>query len=121
MRLFVLGLYGCVSLWATGGATGGQEAKDVSAHQALVTRVKQAETLRVLFVGNSYSFKIPKQFGQLARAEGRKLEVAQVTKGGWTLAKHAASEDTLQQIAHGKWDIVVLQEQSLCKQLKMWA
>jgi len=116
MRLFVLGLCGCVSLWANAGANaganGGQEVKDVSAHQALVTRVKQAETLRVLFVGNSYSFKIPKQFEQLARAEGQKLEVAQVTKGGWTLAKHAASKDTLNQIAHGKWDIVVLQEQS---------
>lgn len=116
MRIFVIGLYLCVSLWANGGTTdganAGQEVKDISAHRALVTRVKQAETLRVLFVGNSYSFKIPKQFGQLARAEGQKLEVAQVTKGGWTLAKHAASKETLNQIAQGKWDIVVLQEQS---------
>lgn len=104
----MIGLYGCVSLWASGTLA----AKDVSAHQAVVTRVKQAETLRVLFVGNSYSFKIPKQFEQLARAEGQKLDVQQVTKGGWTLAKHAGSQETLDQIVKGKWDIVVLQEQS---------
>ncbi len=81
-------------------------------HQVLVNRVKKAKKLRVLFIGNSYSFKIPQQFKKLAQAEGRKLEVDQETKGGWTLAKHAASRQTLDRIAQGKWDIVVLQEQS---------
>ena len=81
-------------------------------HQVLVNRVKRAKKLRVLFIGNSYSFKIPQQFKKLAQAEGHKLEVAQETKGGWTLAKHAASRQTLDRIAKGKWDIVVLQEQS---------
>lgn len=109
MKVFLIGLYGCISLCTTGGA---QEVKEVSAHQAVVTKVKQAGTLHVLFIGNSYSFKLPKQFEKLAISEGQKLKVAQVTKGGWTLAKHAASKETLEQIAHGKWDIVVLQEQS---------
>lgn len=81
-------------------------------HHALVDRVKQAKELRVLFIGNSYSFKIPEQFEKLARAERHKLKVEQETKGGWTLAKHAASRQTLDRIAQGKWDIVVLQEQS---------
>ncbi len=81
-------------------------------HAALVDRVQQAKTLNVLFVGNSYSFKIPKEFEKLARSEGRSIEVGQVTKGGWTLAKHAAARTTLDQIANGKWDVVVLQEQS---------
>ena len=82
------------------------------AHRELVERVKSSEQLRVLFVGNSYSFNIPKEFENLATREGKKVEVEQVTKGGWTLAKHAKAEATLEKIAKGKWDIVVLQEQS---------
>ncbi len=82
-------------------------------HRALVNRVKQAKTLRVLFVGNSYSFEIPKVFEKLAKSEGKRIAVDQVTKGGWTLEKHAASEATLEKISGGKWDVVVLQEQSL--------
>ncbi|MCP5537057.1 MAG: hypothetical protein H7A51_12630 [Akkermansiaceae bacterium] len=82
------------------------------AHAALIARVQAAETLRVLFVGNSYSFQIPKAFENLAKAEGKKIHVEQVTKGGWTLAKHASAQATLDKIARGKWDVVVLQEQS---------
>jgi len=83
-----------------------------SSHRVLVDRVKKAPRLRVLFIGNSYSYHIPKQFETLARGEGRKVEVKQVTKGGWTLKKHAASKVTLKKIANGHWDVVVLQEQS---------
>lgn len=82
-------------------------------HAAVVDRVKKAKTLRVLFVGNSYSFQIPKVFATLAKEEGKSVEVRQATNGGWTLAKHAATHATLDYIATGKWDIVVLQEQSL--------
>ena len=81
-------------------------------HAALVERVKKAKTLRVLFIGNSYSFQIPKVFEKLAKAEGKKVEVEQVTKGGWKLTKHASAKQTLDKISDGKWDVVVLQEQS---------
>lgn len=84
-----------------------------NAHRTLVKRVQQTESLRVLFIGNSYSFHIPKLFAQLARNEGHTVDISQVTKGGWTLAKHAASQKILDTIAQGNWDIVVLQEQSL--------
>jgi len=82
-------------------------------HAALVNRVKKAKTLRVLFVGNSYSFKIPKEFAKLAKSEGKGISVEQVTKGGWTLAKHAAAKETLDKISKGRWDVVVFQEQSM--------
>lgn len=88
-----------------------QEATQ-KAHRELVDRVKSSTPLRVLFVGNSYSFNIPKAFETLANSEGEKVEVEQVTKGGWTLEKHAKAEATLEKIAKGKWDVVVLQEQS---------
>ena len=83
-----------------------------TAHATLADRVKKAKTLRVLFVGNSYSFKIPKVFESIAKAEGKSITVEQVTKGGWTLKKHANAKETLDKIAQGKWDVVVLQEQS---------
>lgn len=88
-------------------------ALEKDSHLALQRRVKQAETLRVLFVGNSYSFQIPKVFEKLAKTEGKRIEVSQMTKGGWTLEKHAASQETLGKISKGKWDVVVLQEQSM--------
>lgn len=88
-------------------------ALDSNLHVDLLERVKLAKTLRVLFVGNSYSFKIPQAFERLAEAEGQRVVVEQVTSGGWTLKKHAASEATLAKIRKGSWDIVVLQEQSL--------
>lgn len=82
-------------------------------HAGLVKRVKSAKVLQVLFIGNSYSFQIPKVFERLAQAEGQKVKVGQVTHGGWTLQKHAADSKTLGAISNGKWDVVVLQEQSL--------
>lgn len=80
--------------------------------QQLVQRVARARTLRILFIGNSYSFQIPKVLEKLAKSEGKNIEVQQVTKGGWTLGKHAAAAGTLAKIKEGKWDVIVLQEQS---------
>jgi hypothetical protein len=80
---------------------------------ALAQRLKAAREPAVLFVGNSYSFKVPTAFRKLAAAEGRRVRVEQVTKGGWTLAKHAGNPETLEKIREGGWDAVVIQEQSL--------
>lgn len=80
--------------------------------QRLRRRVAGASGLRVLFVGNSYSFQVPKVFENLARAEGKQVSVEQVTTGGWTLARHAAAAATLAKIKNGRWHVVVLQEQS---------
>lgn len=66
----------------------------------------------VLFVGNSYSFKVPGEFRTYASNRGKQLRVGQVTTGGWTLARHAADEKTLKRIREGRWDVVVIQEQS---------
>lgn len=70
--------------------------------------------LRVLFIGNSYTSvnDLPGMFAALARAGGHHVEVGDVAPGGQTLAGHAASPDTQAQLVRGRWDIVVLQEQS---------
>lgn len=66
----------------------------------------------ILFIGNSYSFEVPKVLQRVAAENGVKVRVAQVTNGGWTLAQHAENEKTLAKIREGGWDVVVIQEQS---------
>lgn len=102
MRFWIL----IMIMFASQAAPGG-ELED-----RLTARVQAGNPARILFVGNSYSFQVPKAFAAVATAEGSRIVVEQVTKGGWTLAKHAASEATLDKIRGGRWDVVVLQEQS---------
>jgi hypothetical protein len=78
----------------------------------VTVRLAKKRKPSVLFVGNSYSFVAPKAFRTYASNRGRELRVDQVTHGGWTLAQHATSEDTLKKIREGGWDVVVIQEQS---------
>ena len=75
-------------------------------------RIRKTEEPRILFVGNSYSFKVPGSLARLVRDSGRKVVVESVTRGGWTLKRHAGSKQTLARIREGSWDVVVLQEQS---------
>ena len=68
--------------------------------------------LAVLFVGNSYSFGVPKAFEKVARKHRKKVVVGNVTNGGWTLEQHVKDGAALKEIRKGGWDVVVLQEQS---------
>ena len=70
--------------------------------------------VRVLFVGNSYTYvnDLPATFADLARAGGQNVETGMIANGGETLAQHAASSETLDKIASAPWTVVVLQEQS---------
>jgi hypothetical protein len=69
---------------------------------------------RVLFIGNSYTYvnDLPTTFMNLARAGGHKTEVGMSAQGGWMLADHVKSSDTISMISSKKWSFVVLQEQS---------
>ncbi|MEI7638319.1 MAG: DUF4886 domain-containing protein [Syntrophus sp. (in: bacteria)] len=71
-------------------------------------------SLRILFVGNSYTYvnDLPKMFTKLASAGGHLVETGMVAKGGWTLAHHANSSETINTIKASKWDYVVMHEQS---------
>lgn len=70
--------------------------------------------LRVLFIGNSYLFtnNLPALFEKLACSGGHKVITAMAASGGWTLADHFQSKDTIKLIQSQPWDVVVLQEQS---------
>ena len=78
------------------------------------------ETIRVLFIGNSFTYysDIPSLFGQIAEGAGEMVEVDSVTNGSWTLTKFADETDEYgKQVsdklnATDEYDVVVLQEQS---------
>ncbi len=83
----------------------------VGVREELVEQVRSRGKLSVLFVGNSYSFGVPKAFSKLAGERGRRVRTGHSTYGGWTLAQHVEHAATLTKI-RGGWDIVVIQEQS---------
>ena len=73
-----------------------------------------APCVRVLFLGNSYTYvnDLPAVFAELARSAGKNVETGMVASGGETLAEHAASAESLGAIRGSRWQFVVLQEQS---------
>ncbi|PSK94819.1 putative secreted protein (Por secretion system target) [Taibaiella chishuiensis] len=72
------------------------------------------DTLRVLFIGNSYTDvnNLPEVVRKLANASGDSLYYKVSVPGGTTFEQHAALPATVNLIAQGGWDYVVLQEQS---------
>ena len=73
-----------------------------------------AVTAHILFIGNSYTYvnDLPGMFTHLACSGGYKVVTGMSATGGWRLADHASSSQSLDSITQQKWDIVVLQEQS---------
>ncbi len=73
--------------------------------------------LRVLFIGNSYTFynDMPKQLQQIATSMGdkRRIITERVVYGGRALREHWSDTLALAAIRRGGWDLVVLQEHSL--------
>jgi hypothetical protein len=75
---------------------------------------KKTSCLRILFIGNSYTYRndLPGMFARLANAAGHEVETDMIAKGRFTLSNHLNSTYTLKKIRSGKWDWVVLQEAS---------
>lgn len=74
----------------------------------------EARPLRVLFIGNSYTYRndLPDVLRTMAaKAGGRPLETARAAGAGMTLADHLRSVETVARIRGGRWDYVVLQDQ----------
>lgn len=75
-----------------------------------------SDALRVLFIGNSYTYfnDLPALVEQLARsaASPRFVAAGMVASGGQTLEGHWKKGRAARVIRDGQWDFVVLQEQS---------
>lgn len=76
------------------------------------------DTLKVLFVGNSYTYfwNMPQTVQAMAESKGKVLMARKSTAGGTTLKQHWNGDKELhskEMIKKGNWDIVVLQNHSL--------
>lgn len=76
---------------------------------------ESATTVRVLFVGNSYTFynDLPSMVVSLADSAGVSMSASLIAPGGAWLADHARSPEVATAISDGDFDVVVLQEQSM--------
>lgn len=86
----------------------------LSAALPLAARAASPDSLRVLFIGNSYTYynDMPSMVRRIASTQRMKLSCTSVVKGGQRLSGHLKNERLLQLLAEGGWDYVVLQEQS---------
>lgn len=73
-----------------------------------------ADSLRVLWVGNSYTFfnDLPSMVRQIAATQKMKLSCTRFLKGGERFSGHLKNKELLGALAAGGWDYVILQEQS---------
>ena len=70
------------------------------------------DSLRVLWVGNSYTYynDMPSTVRQIAATQKVKLSCTRFLKGGERLSGHLKNQKLLDAIAAGGWDYVILQE-----------
>ncbi|MDQ3010457.1 MAG: SGNH/GDSL hydrolase family protein [Acidobacteriota bacterium] len=75
-----------------------------------------ADKLRVLFIGNSYIYfnNLPQMLAELSKSarQSKLIEPEMFTVGGATLKSLWENGKALETLKSGKWDYVVLQEQS---------
>jgi len=71
-------------------------------------------SLRILFIGNSFTARnnLPDMVAKLAMADGNRLDHQLITAGGASLRMHWNKGVAQKLIADGRFDFVVLQEQS---------
>ena len=80
----------------------------------ILTSFLEANTVKVLFIGNSYtnSNNLPQTLANLAESLGDTVFHDKQTQGGATFSIHAANSAVYHQIRSDDWDFVVLQAQS---------
>ena len=73
-----------------------------------------ADTTRVLFIGNSYTYvnDLPLMFANISSSLGKAVYTEMSAPGGYSFELHLANSETLQKISKGNWNFVVMQEQS---------
>ena len=87
-----------------------------------ITLNGQTDTLKVLFIGNSYTYfnEMPLMFANLAQSANRPVITGKSTPGGYTLEQYTQNDSTISLINQGIWHYVVLQEQSQIPTIEYW-
>jgi hypothetical protein len=80
----------------------------------MAARIRGGAALKALFIGNSFTARndLPGLVAKLAEARGKGLEHRLISAGGASLRTHWNAGKAPQAIREGKYDCVVLQEQS---------
>lgn len=75
---------------------------------------ESGKTTRILFVGNSYTYRnnMPKLFEKIAESKGERVEVSHVTRGKYTFYLHAKRKKLHRALTNEKWDVIILQGSS---------
>lgn len=73
-------------------------------------QARDTDSLRVLWVGNSYTYynDMPSTVRQIAATQKVKLSCTRFLKGGERLSGHLKNQKLLDAIAAGGWDYVIL-------------
>lgn len=76
--------------------------------------VNDADSVRVLWIGNSYTFfnDLPAMVKNIAETNGVKMTCTEVLKGGERLKGHLENPRLIELLKKGGWDYVVVQENS---------
>lgn len=74
----------------------------------------EADTLRVLCIGNSFTFFFDseKRLEEIAASEGHGLKAQALTVGGYTFHRHLIDDKTMGPLVYNQYDLVFLQDQS---------
>jgi len=80
----------------------------------LAALMQAAPPVRILFIGNSFTFvnNLPEVFTKVAAAGGIEVQTQMVAVGGSTLNGHIGRGEAQKAIHTGHWDYVILQDES---------
>jgi|WetSurMetagenome_2_1015567.scaffolds.fasta_scaffold63229_2 hypothetical protein len=81
---------------------------------SIISSFLYADTTKVLFIGNSYTYAndLPTLFKNLSESAGKTVYTDMQAPGGYMLENHLTNTSTHDAIKRGIWNYVVLQEQS---------
>lgn len=92
-------------------------AKDVKEDKpgtAKAVRKEEDGTVRILMVGNSFTFCNDSwdMLARICKSENKEVEIVHATKPGYTFGDHLNSDETTEAILKGDYDFAILQDQS---------
>lgn len=77
-------------------------------------QAQQNDSIRVLWVGNSFTFfnELPDMFQNIASTQGMNVSNTRVLKGGESFSGHLKNKNLIEILKKGGFDYIILQEQS---------
>lgn len=111
---FTLTLVASLTLFSNLYAETPEVTDNVSAKTARVMHQQKPDSLRILWIGNSFTYKnnMPAMFDSLCKINGVNVASTRIVKGGEKFSGHLKNPRLRQELEKGCWDYVVMQEYS---------